>query len=1315
MARSTVVTHSSRTGRYQVWAWDPAHPDGPLLHLGDDEVDEGYQLTRVAGYYLLYKPPEEAGGYVDYMLVDGFNPYPAPLGELKQTGNWYWDKFTGSYDYTDSPGGAEVVGLQLTGITGYVLSQLPTTGRRSFTLWNFDGYPEQPGRSIDPIAQSMADSSSFPTIGFGEQLIGVTDYVLVIDDTANTWRVFSFDPQQPDPLVEPVIASGTLPDGLSTATVSAVGDRIVAITDDSVLEFRFTPTNPFTDPSVHERHERLVTDASTVLVAGPPPREVVTDAEPGTLPFMQEKIEHVVYYVLESRSFDNVLGWLYDAQTAAEINWVGATGATFEGASPDHTNQDGDQTYPQSKYADGATTTVKLDVPLVDPFHGTPDAIQQQWSSGYASYQAGDAADMGGFVRVNGSAEVMLTYTPTQLAVLNGLASSFAVSDLWFCSEAGGTTTNRATLATGSALGITTSYEGGDAYTSFSKRARRQSLWKVLTNYTITDWVIYHSVLWEDEPYTYHLWVEGQLPSVDAYPGAFSQPVQSFYDAIENGDLPKFSFIEPVWYDPDGSFTSYHPSADVLPGEAALKKIYDAISQSPTYRENTVLVISFSKGGGIYDHVPAQRLKRAWPHDSNAGYGFDVTGTRVPTIVVSPYVREHTVFRSDTGVPYDGTSLAATLLAWFGIPRSGWGMGDRIAEAPTFEGVFQLATPRTDVPTVTRAADETYPAGTPIEVASPPPVPNTWATSGTGQWPSKGNWVDTHTLPTSTATFGASSQTSVGFAYVDPQAVETVHFTSEAPAFTFLLDEEQPTAPMLTLTGRGVVNDSTSTQTFAVQATSTATTQAQLAFLNTASASAGTGPVAYIVGPTTSASQSGGIIVFHQRSTAGSASFEVSVGSRPPQGYATVGAEVRFVDDSNAGTASFHITGTTGPDADTFGNVVFHGRATADHATFTNAGGTVGDGGNTQFYECTTAAYATIDNRGGKGGNGGDVAFDGTATASNATITNHAADHGYGGVTSFNNNPPWMSSYTGASAGHAVITNKGASGDQSGSGGHTELTGIYGSGTAADARIVNEGASNTKNANGGGYTLFAYNGRWPYCTPTAGRATITNQPAGIAGGCAGNTRFKYQNWDDDGYEDNPGPTAANATITNEGASIAGADGGYTVFDNRSTAGSATLVNQPGTVVGAGGGTTTFKGSASADSASIAASGGVGEPGTIVFEGSSSAVYAKITLSGGGELDISGHDGSLTVGELNVDQGTIRCEATQGALIVENALAVTGPSTFAFTDTTAPTTPQTLIQSADLGSIDVGLFAGNDVGGLAPTFSVSGDLLQVTFG
>ncbi len=166
----------------------------------------------------------------------------------------------------------------------------------------------------------------------------------------------------------------------------------------------------------------------------------------------------------------------------------------------------------------------------------------------------------------------------------------------------------------------------------------------------------------------------------------------------KQGTLPKFSFLEPAWIAPTGA-TSYHPGAsgDMVPAEETLNEIYKAIVNSPKW-DKTAFIITFSKGGGLYDHVIPPDAEPAWPHDVKDGFTYNVLGPRVPTIIVSPLVKPNTVFRSDKTRPFDGTSLLSTVLEWCGIPRARWGLGDRVPLSPTFEAVFELAEPRKDFP-----------------------------------------------------------------------------------------------------------------------------------------------------------------------------------------------------------------------------------------------------------------------------------------------------------------------------------------------------------------------------------------------------------------------------------------------------------------------------------------------------------------------------------------------------------------------------------------------------------------------------------------
>ncbi|MGM0554737.1 MAG: alkaline phosphatase family protein [Pseudomonadota bacterium] len=136
--------------------------------------------------------------------------------------------------------------------------------------------------------------------------------------------------------------------------------------------------------------------------------------------------------------------------------------------------------------------------------------------------------------------------------------------------------------------------------------------------------------------------------------------------------------------------------------------VHNALRSGPAWDE-TLLVITFDEHGGIFDHVPPPYARNPWPNDVNDGFRYNILGPRVPTLLVSPWIREQTVFRSPTDVAYDSTSILATLLHWFGIPTMRWGLGERVARAPTFEGALLRERPRRDSPAFTPPWDRDFP------------------------------------------------------------------------------------------------------------------------------------------------------------------------------------------------------------------------------------------------------------------------------------------------------------------------------------------------------------------------------------------------------------------------------------------------------------------------------------------------------------------------------------------------------------------------------------------------------------------------------
>ncbi len=713
-----VICRSTETDDYSVWRID-MNCDALLRRVTRPgaKFDRNRQLISIGNYLLEWGPltlqDYTASGIFPYRLLR-FDPSSEdPLGvdaakAVVTKGTWFKYKFWRSRpDFGNPEGAAKAYDkgekLVLLPLGTFVLNVIPTVGRGTFRVFTFD-----PG-SVDPLYEFPTWTyGSFLTIELGHELIPLGNYVLDrLPGTADYW-LWSFDPMKASPLVPPPIQKGRWDDIDATHQLIPIGDHVLDW-DMGSAKYRlwhFDPksTNPLSN--VVRSGPMPETFGTTTTLTGFQALTPIdeTRIHPGTIDFMRTKIKNVVYYMLENRSFDHVCGWLYDKGETG-IKFVGPNKNPFNGADTSMFNVDPD--------AKGGPLEVHLEKYKVgqgilpsDPYHDMTDTLRQFFFLNPKAYFERKPPDMGGFVWNNGMRDVMLTFTPELLPVLNGLAEAFAVSDEWFCSMPGATDANRAFALTGSALCQLNNFMNGPQYTDWPDVPSRASIWKVLWANGFTDWKIYNSIEWPGGtatpyPLTYHLFLAGQIPSVDAKDKLVDHVanIDQFMKDVRDGHLPRFSFVEPVWIASNKPATSYHPygGGGTAPGERALNEIYEALKAGPKWND-TLLIITFDEHGGLFDHVPPPYAENPWPNDVIDGFRYDIMGARVPTILVSPWIEARTIFRSTTPVAYDSTAILATLLHWYGIPKARWCMGMRTHNAPTFEGVFQRESPRTDNP-----------------------------------------------------------------------------------------------------------------------------------------------------------------------------------------------------------------------------------------------------------------------------------------------------------------------------------------------------------------------------------------------------------------------------------------------------------------------------------------------------------------------------------------------------------------------------------------------------------------------------------------
>jgi phospholipase C len=117
--------------------------------------------------------------------------------------------------------------------------------------------------------------------------------------------------------------------------------------------------------------------------------------------------------------------------------------------------------------------------------------------------------------------------------------------------------------------------------------------------------------------------------------------------------------------------------------------VYNCLRDSKAWRRS-LLIITHDEHGGCYDHVPPLAAVPPEPPIANQTFGFDRYGVRVPAVIVSPYVAPGTVFGKSATVPFDHTSIIATVRNRFGISQA---LTVRDAQAPDLDSVLILPRP----------------------------------------------------------------------------------------------------------------------------------------------------------------------------------------------------------------------------------------------------------------------------------------------------------------------------------------------------------------------------------------------------------------------------------------------------------------------------------------------------------------------------------------------------------------------------------------------------------------------------------------------
>jgi phospholipase C len=436
----------------------------------------------------------------------------------------------------------------------------------------------------------------------------------------------------------------------------------------------------------------VVTSAVAALAACRPP---ASNAPPAKTAL--SSINHVVVIYLENRSFDNLYG-----------QFPGADGLASAANDRPQVDESG---VPYRTLPQAAGTPFPVSLPNT-PFdigrYVAPSAPTRDLVHRFYHEQAQiDGGRMDRFVVVSDALGLTMGYYRTEELPLAALAKDFTLCDRFFHSAFGGSFLNhqwliaartpefrsappsmRAVVAPSGAVtsdGAVTP-DGYVVNTAYSMQrphgtAPSDELMPPLTYQTIADRLDEKGISWA--------WYAGGWDAANAghpnddfqfhhqpfaYFARFAEGTAArrehlrdetaFVTAARAGALPAVSFVKPSGFDNE------HPGyTDAIRGERHVVELIDDIRNGPNWHD-TVIIVTYDENGGFWDHVAPPAGDRWGP------------GTRVATIIISPFARRHFVDHTQ----YETVSILALIEHRWGLAP----LGARDARAAPLTGAIAI-------------------------------------------------------------------------------------------------------------------------------------------------------------------------------------------------------------------------------------------------------------------------------------------------------------------------------------------------------------------------------------------------------------------------------------------------------------------------------------------------------------------------------------------------------------------------------------------------------------------------------------------------
>ena len=387
---------------------------------------------------------------------------------------------------------------------------------------------------------------------------------------------------------------------------------------------------------------------SAVTPTGPP-----GTGSPGSNTNGISAVNHVVFMIMENRSFDHYFAKLNDYRVAhglpANVDTLPA-GETNPRV-PDY--QPAGSFHLQTMCIENTSAAWYVshqDFNLFNLPSDTPTMDGFVWSAaGAASFQG--AKDTAGI-------RAMGYYDGNDLPYYYFMTTNFGVSDRWFSPAPAETEPSKMYMIGATSAGHAHKPANPvNTQTIFGLLDAAHLSWKVYYEGTSSD-----AILNFFQPYA-------------AQHQANIVPISQYYADVAAGTLPAVAMIEPAFGSDDE-----HPGLgnNIQVGAAATAQIINALMTSPSWKDS-VFFLMYDETGGMYDHVPPPTVGVPNPDGiapvdlftkANQGYDdppgdFTRYGFRVPNLVVSPFSKKGYVAHTVT----DSTGVLKFIETRFGLPN----------------------------------------------------------------------------------------------------------------------------------------------------------------------------------------------------------------------------------------------------------------------------------------------------------------------------------------------------------------------------------------------------------------------------------------------------------------------------------------------------------------------------------------------------------------------------------------------------------------------------------------------------------------------